>query len=95
MSRVKILFKKNLKKILKKRGLTQKQLAKRIGKTDATLSEILRDDTETSTLTIESIAKALKISPYKLFLTEEEAKTLDAKDVLIADLLRQIEKNKK
>ncbi len=68
-------------------GLTQEQLAERIGKSVQTISQIERGGFAPSLGTIEAIAKALKAPPALLFPATLSAQKASAKDKIVSAIM--------
>ena len=81
----------NLKKRLKELGKTQKWLADKLGEKPANLNEKLKGKRTMSTITLAQIAELVEMKPSHLLRTIEDAETEEAKDKVIADLLRRIQ----
>lgn len=65
---------KAIKVLLLKRDMTQKQLSKKTGMSETSISLILKGHTQPRKETLESIAKALKVKPeFLLFLSIDQA----------------------
>lgn len=62
----------NLRKFRKKAGLTQEELARKLGKTSNVISNWERGDNRPDADTIERICSILKVSPNDLLGWEEE-----------------------
>jgi|GEM_PF-3583320 len=67
-SKAQILFGKRVRKLRKARGLTQENLAEKIGKTVDTVSNIERGFTSTPIPTMELIAEALEVELQEFFI---------------------------
>lgn len=59
-------FANNLRRLLKDRGVTQRELATRVGTSEQRISDLLNRETNTTLETIEAIANALKVDPGDL-----------------------------
>lgn len=60
-------MKNNLKKIIEERGLVQKWLAKKVGITEAALSNIINEKSNVQMETARKICKVLKLSLDEAF----------------------------
>ena len=65
-------FRENVKRILRERGLTQRDLARMLGITDASMSQILSKESTPTLATIEAIAKALSANNFALLVPMSE-----------------------
>ncbi len=66
MSQTMITFAINVKLLLKAQGLTQRELAGRIGWSEQQVSDLLNRQTNTTIETVAMIAEALLVSPGSL-----------------------------
>lgn len=66
VSQAMITFAINVKLLLKAQGLTQRELAGRIGWSEQQLSDLLNRQTNTTIETVAMIAEALLVSPGSL-----------------------------
>jgi DNA-binding Xre family transcriptional regulator len=71
-------FAQNVKAILKKKGITQRQLATMIGMQESDMSDLLNKRPDTKLQTIEAIADALEVSPGSLIDRPAKKKTAAA-----------------
>jgi transcriptional regulator with XRE-family HTH domain len=65
-SRTMTTFAKNVKALLKEKGILQKELAAAIGMTEQHFSNLLNQQSNTTIETVEAIADALEVSPGSL-----------------------------
>ena len=75
----------NIKKIRKSQGLTQKELADRLGKTPQYISKLEKDINHPTTETIGKIAGALKIGYFDLIFADVEEKIYKSLDNILAN----------
>lgn len=77
-SRTMTTFAKNVKALLKSKGLTQRQLAELIGKDEQDVSRLLNRQPNTTIETVEMIADALEVDPGQLISRPAKTKTAAA-----------------
>lgn len=78
---------KGIKTLLKKQGLTQKELANQVSLSETSLSLIIKNKTQPRKETIESIASTLGVKPEVLFLLSLEKEDIPKEKKEYYDLL--------
>ena len=68
----------NIRKLRKSQGLTQKELANKLGKTPQYISKLEKDINHPTTETIRKIARALEIGYFDLLLADMEKKIYES-----------------
>lgn len=78
---------KGIKTLLKRQGITQKQLAEKVSLSETSLSLIIKDKTQPRKETIENIAKCLGVKAEVLFLLSLEKEDIPLEKRRYYDLL--------
>lgn len=68
-------FGHNIKRLRKQKGMTQAELAKRIGKDSSYISKLENNETKGNFETLSDIARALDVSIYELLGKDEQHTT--------------------